>query len=144
MRQSDDKTAGIAPCPPPFPSSSASPTPVPALPLARATLALPLHSPFNRVTLPRLEACQISQFWPPERTLLSPSPLLLLLVFWPSHAHKSRSLLLIILTQKLLLLLFSSICVLSSISYNRNRIRNEIATAGSGGIGERARTFVVS
>lgn len=142
MRQSDDKTAGIAPCPPPFPSSSASPTPVPALPLARATLALPLHSPFNRVTLPRLEACQISQFWPPERTLLSPSPLLLF-VFWPSHAHKSRSLLLIILTQKLLLL-FSSICVLSSISYNRNRIRNEIATAGSVGIGERARTFVVS
>lgn len=139
MRQSDDKTAGIAPCSPPFPSSS----PPPALPLARATLALPLHSPFNRVTLPRLEACQISQFWPPERTLLSPSPLLLF-VFWPSHAHKSRSLLLIILTQKLLLLLFSSICVLSSISYNRNRIRNEIATAGSGGIGERARTFVVS
>lgn len=144
MRQSDDKTAGIAPCSPPFPSSSASSTPVPALPLARATLALPLHSPFNRVTLPRLEACQISQFWPPERTLLSPSLLLLLFVFWPSHAHKSRSLLLIILTQKLLLLLFSSICVLSSILYNRNRIRNEITTAGSGGIGERARTFVVS
>lgn len=136
MRQSDDKTAGIASPPRPLLLP-------PALPLARATLALPLHSPFNRVTLPRLEACQISQFWPPERTLLSLSPLLLLLyLIWPSHAHKSRSLLLIILTQKLLL--FSSICVLSSIWYNRNRIRNEIATAGSGGIGERARTFVVS